>query len=75
MAAGSGSGFGSASGEWARYWQYAELPDLDLLRARYVRHTFPRHSHEGYVFGTITRGWRTSGCPAAPCTQARVSSS
>lgn len=42
--------------EWARHWQYAELPDLDLLRARYVRHTFPRHSHEGYVFGAVTRG-------------------
>ncbi|WP_457514814.1 AraC family transcriptional regulator [Streptomyces sp. TE33382] len=49
--------------EWARYWQYAELPDLDLLRARYVRHTFPRHSHEGYVFGTITRGVEDVGLP------------
>ncbi|MFD5876954.1 AraC family transcriptional regulator [Streptomyces sp. NPDC060322] len=42
--------------EWARHWHHAELPDLDLLRARYVRHTFPRHSHEGYVFATITSG-------------------
>lgn len=42
--------------EWARHWQYAELPDLDLLRARYIRHTFPRHSHEGYVFGAVTHG-------------------
>ncbi|MFE4217018.1 AraC family transcriptional regulator [Streptomyces sp. NPDC056844] len=49
--------------EWARYWQYAELPDLDLLRARYVRHTFPRHSHEGYVFGTITSGVEDVGLP------------
>ncbi|MFG2590643.1 AraC family transcriptional regulator [Streptomyces sp. NPDC048438] len=49
--------------EWARYWQYAELPDLDLLRARYVRHTFPRHSHEGYVFGTITSGIEDVGLP------------
>lgn len=49
--------------EWARYWQHAELPDLDLLRARYVRHTFPRHSHEGYVFGTITRGVEDVGLP------------
>ncbi|MFF9351806.1 AraC family transcriptional regulator [Streptomyces sp. NPDC014734] len=51
------------SGEWARYWQYADLPDLDLLRARYVRHTFPRHSHEGYVLGTITRGVEDVGLP------------
>lgn len=53
----------SGSREWARHWQYAELPDLDLLRARYVRHTFPRHSHEGYVFGTITSGVEDVGLP------------
>ncbi|MEU0832969.1 AraC family transcriptional regulator [Streptomyces sp. NPDC005969] len=53
----------SVAGEWARYWQHAELPDLDLLRARYIRHTFPRHSHEGYVFGTITRGVEDVGLP------------
>lgn len=52
-----------AAKEWARYWQHAELPELDLLRARYVRHTFPRHSHEGYVFGTITRGIEDVGLP------------
>jgi hypothetical protein len=49
--------------EWARHWQHAELPDLDLLRARYVRHTFPRHSHEGYVFATITSGVEDVGLP------------
>ncbi|MFI2779130.1 AraC family transcriptional regulator [Streptomyces sp. ALB3] len=49
--------------EWARHWQYAELPDLDLLRARYVRHTFPRHSHEGYVLATITGGVEQVGLP------------
>ncbi|MBT2394090.1 AraC family ligand binding domain-containing protein [Streptomyces maoxianensis] len=42
--------------EWARHWQYEELPGLDLLRARYVRHTFPRHSHEGFTFGAVTGG-------------------
>ncbi|GAA3003463.1 AraC family transcriptional regulator [Streptomyces fulvorobeus] len=52
-----------AKKEWARYWQYAELPGLDLLRARYVRHTFRRHSHEGYVFGAITRGVEDVGLP------------
>ncbi|MEV7116567.1 AraC family transcriptional regulator [Streptomyces anulatus] len=49
--------------EWARHWQYAALPDLDLLRARYVRHTFPRHSHEGYVFGAVTGGVEDVGLP------------
>ncbi|MFD5426452.1 AraC family ligand binding domain-containing protein [Streptomyces sp. NPDC127084] len=50
-------------GEWARYWQPERLPGIDLLRARYVRHAFPRHSHEGYVFGTITRGVEDVGLP------------
>ncbi|MGA4797245.1 AraC family ligand binding domain-containing protein [Streptomyces lavendulocolor] len=43
-------------GEWARHWQYPAVPGLDLLRARYVRHSFTRHSHEGYVFGAVRRG-------------------
>ncbi|WP_069169103.1 helix-turn-helix transcriptional regulator [Streptomyces griseus] len=51
--------------EWARHWQHAELPELDLLRARYVRHTFPRHSHEGYVLAAVTRGIETVGLPHA----------
>lgn len=46
----------SGSGEWARYWRHERLPGIDLLRARYVRHTFTRHTHEGYVLGTIFRG-------------------
>ncbi|MFJ6694461.1 helix-turn-helix domain-containing protein [Streptomyces sp. NPDC091272] len=42
--------------EWARHWHYAGVPGLDLLRARYVRHSFPRHSHEGFVLGAVRRG-------------------
>ncbi|MEU2249580.1 AraC family transcriptional regulator [Streptomyces sp. NPDC019224] len=49
--------------EWARHWSYAELPDLDLLRARYIRHTFPRHSHEGYVLATVSQGVEDIGTP------------
>ncbi|MER6233162.1 AraC family transcriptional regulator [[Kitasatospora] papulosa] len=49
--------------EWARHWQYTELPQLDLLRARYVSHTFPRHSHEGYVFGSVSSGVEDVGLP------------
>ncbi|MFD7445533.1 AraC family ligand binding domain-containing protein [Streptomyces sp. NPDC059909] len=52
-----------AKGEWARYWQHDGLPGIDLLRAHYVRHTFPRHSHEGYVFATITGGIEDVGLP------------
>lgn len=45
-----------AGGEWARHWRHAQLPGLDLLRARYVRHAFPRHAHEGYVIAAVTHG-------------------
>ncbi len=54
---------GSAEREWARHWQYEELPGLDLLRARYVRHTFPRHSHEGFVFGAVSGGQEDVSMP------------
>ncbi|MDI3386423.1 AraC family transcriptional regulator [Streptomyces sp. B-S-A8] len=47
---------GKGEDEWARYWQHEQLPGIDLLRARYVRHSFPRHSHEGYVFGAVSGG-------------------
>ncbi|MFE7609208.1 AraC family transcriptional regulator [Streptomyces celluloflavus] len=54
---------GGRGGEWARHWHYAALPGLDLLRARYVRHSFPRHSHDGYVVGTVTSGIEEVGLP------------
>ncbi|MFF7359765.1 AraC family ligand binding domain-containing protein [Streptomyces sp. NPDC008125] len=52
-----------ATREWARHWRYAALPGLDLLRAHYVRHAFPRHSHEGYVVAAVTRGVEDVGLP------------
>ncbi|MFI7104407.1 AraC family transcriptional regulator [Streptomyces sp. NPDC050161] len=45
-----------AHGEWARHWRCAGLPGLDLLRARYVGHAFPRHSHDGFVVAVVTGG-------------------
>lgn len=42
--------------ELARHWQYAELPGVDLLRARYVRKTFVRHTHENFVIAAIAEG-------------------
>ncbi|WP_149180273.1 AraC family transcriptional regulator [Streptomyces sp. TRM49041] len=47
---------GGRTDEWARHWQYPGVPGLDLLRARYIRHSFTRHSHEGFVFGAVRRG-------------------
>ncbi|MFJ7207990.1 AraC family transcriptional regulator [Streptomyces sp. NPDC098789] len=64
MAAVEGAGRAArGTGEWARHWQYAELPGLDLLRAHYVRHTFPRHAHDGYVIAAVTHGVEEIGLP------------
>ncbi|MCB5169362.1 AraC family transcriptional regulator [Streptomyces bambusae] len=54
---------GRDTGEWARHWQPAQLPGLDLLRAHYVRHTFPRHAHDGYVIAAVTGGIEEVGLP------------
>ncbi|WP_307536025.1 AraC family transcriptional regulator [Streptomyces sp. V3I8] len=42
--------------ERARHWRYAELPGVDLLRARYVHKTFVRHTHENFVIAAVTDG-------------------
>ena len=53
----------AATGEWARHWHYESLPDTDLLRARYVRHTFSRHTHDGFTLGAVTSGVKAVGLP------------
>jgi len=45
-----------AAREQARYWQYPELPGVDLLHAHYIRKAFARHTHETFVFAAITEG-------------------
>ncbi|MEV5431909.1 AraC family transcriptional regulator [Streptomyces sp. NPDC052701] len=45
-----------AGGERARHWRYAGLPGVDLLRARYIRKTFVRHTHENFVIAAIADG-------------------
>ena len=42
--------------ELARHWRYADLPGVDLLRARYVHKTFVRHTHEQFVIAAIADG-------------------
>jgi AraC-like DNA-binding protein len=44
------------SQELARYWQHPGLPGVDLLRARFVRQRYSRHTHETYVIALIDRG-------------------
>ncbi|MCX5249359.1 AraC family transcriptional regulator [Streptomyces sp. NBC_00201] len=46
----------SSGKELARHWQYAELPGVDLLRARYIRKEFVRHTHENFVIAAIADG-------------------
>jgi AraC-like DNA-binding protein len=43
-------------GERARHWRFAALPGVDLLRARYIRQTFVRHTHEHFVIAAIYDG-------------------
>jgi AraC-like DNA-binding protein len=42
--------------EVAHHYRHPALPDVDLLRARFVTHRFARHTHDGYVFGVIDAG-------------------
>ncbi|GGO91552.1 AraC family transcriptional regulator [Wenjunlia tyrosinilytica] len=44
------------AGESAHYWQHPGVPGVDLLRARFVRHAFTRHTHDTYVIAAVTRG-------------------
>lgn len=46
----------AGSAERARHWRYEQLPGVDLLRARYVRKTFVRHTHENFVIAAIADG-------------------
>ncbi|MEW1859251.1 AraC family transcriptional regulator [Streptomyces sp. NPDC088194] len=49
--------------EQARFWEHPGLPGVDLLRARYIRHTFSRHAHDGYVIAAVTGGVEGIGLP------------
>jgi hypothetical protein len=46
----------AVSDELAHYWHHPGLPDVGLLRARFVTHRFGRHAHEGYTVGLIESG-------------------
>ncbi|OIV36466.1 hypothetical protein BIV57_16215 [Mangrovactinospora gilvigrisea] len=42
--------------EHARHWPHPHAAGVDLLSARYVRHTFARHVHATYTVGAIVLG-------------------
>ncbi|MBD2104440.1 AraC family transcriptional regulator [Leptolyngbya sp. FACHB-261] len=45
--------------EQARAWSTQAIEPIELLHATYVTHTFPRHSHEEFCIGVVTRGAET----------------
>ncbi|WP_131738304.1 AraC family transcriptional regulator [Actinomadura roseirufa] len=51
-------------GEVARYWRLPALPEVPLLRARFVTHRFSRHTHEGYTIGLVETGVEEFDHPA-----------
>ncbi len=46
-------------GEVVKFWQAPDLGKLDLLHARYITHSFTRHTHDGYAIGIIEQGAET----------------
>jgi AraC-like DNA-binding protein len=44
------------STERARHWRHADLPGVDLLRARYVAKTFAPHTHDAFVIAAVYEG-------------------
>lgn len=43
-------------GEVAHYWRHPAVSGVDLMRARFVRHGFARHSHETFALGVVRTG-------------------
>ncbi|MEU0571184.1 AraC family transcriptional regulator [Nonomuraea sp. NPDC005983] len=48
--------------EQARFWRHPAVPEVDLLKARYVTHRFARHAHDGYAIGVILAGVEEFDC-------------
>jgi len=44
--------------EWTQFWHHSQL-DIRLLRAYYVQHAYPRHSHDYYVLCVIEGGMQS----------------
>lgn len=42
--------------EQANFWRHPAVPEVDLLKARYVTHRFARHTHAEYAIGLIVEG-------------------
>jgi AraC-like DNA-binding protein len=45
-----------SSADVAHYWGHPAVPGVDLMRARYGRHSFTRHAHETFAVGVVQDG-------------------
>ncbi len=45
-----------ATCEQVKFWRDPALSNLELLRAKYVTHSFSPHIHEGFAIGVIVGG-------------------
>jgi AraC-like DNA-binding protein len=46
--------------EYAHYSRGVNYPDIELLQARYTRHAFTPHFHDGYAVGVVEAGALTN---------------
>ena len=49
-------------GERTKFWYADDLGDVELLHARYRKHSFGRHTHEGLAVGVIRHGVESFSC-------------
>jgi AraC-like DNA-binding protein len=49
-------------GETTKFWHADDLGDVELLHARYRKHSFGRHTHEGIAVGVIRHGVESFFC-------------
>lgn len=54
----------SEAGDWADYWRAPDEP-LETMHAHFVRHIYPRHSHDAYSFGVTEFGAQAFTCRGA----------
>jgi len=47
--------------EQVKFWRASDLGmgDVEFLHARYITHSFARHTHEGFAIGVVERGTET----------------
>jgi AraC-like ligand binding domain len=43
-------------GEQVKFWREPRFGNLDLLHARYITHSFCRHTHDTYAIAIIEQG-------------------